>query len=65
VFREIRKSRGATDSYAPWIAKMSARDRLWIRQASNVPPPVPGLEWYQPVLATWCGRLPRKTPDGQ
>lgn len=59
VFREIRSSRGATDAYRPWLAKMRPQDRLWIRQAGNVPPPVPGLEWYQPVVATWCGRLPR------
>lgn len=59
IYREILRSRGSTDSYLRWASKMKPQDRMIVHLTSNIPPPVPSLEWYQPVYATWCGRLPR------
>lgn len=62
TYREIRRSKGATESYAPWVARMRREDRLLVRLQSNAPPPVPGLEWYQVEFAVWSGRLPKGAP---
>ena len=59
VYVEIKRSRGATEAYLPWVAKMTPADRLYVQQRSNVAPPIPGLEWFQPVYGIWAGRLPR------
>jgi hypothetical protein len=59
VFCEIKRSRGATEAYLPWVAKMGSADRLYVQQRSNVAPPIPGLEWFQPVYGIWAGRRPR------
>jgi hypothetical protein len=62
IYREIRRSRGATEAYEPWVARMRREDRLLIRLTSNAPPPVPGLEWYQVEFSMWSGRLPKAPP---
>jgi len=62
AYREIRRSRGATESYEPWVEKMRREDRLLIKLTSNTPPQVPGLEWYQVEFSLWSGRLPKAPP---
>jgi hypothetical protein len=62
TYREIRRSKGATESYAPWVEKMRREDRLLIKLTSNTPPQVPGLEWYQVEFSLWSGRLPKTPP---
>jgi hypothetical protein len=59
VYVEIKRSRGATEAYLPWVAKMTLSDRLYVQQRSNLAPPIPGLEWDQPVYGIWAGRRPR------
>jgi hypothetical protein len=59
VYCEIKRSRGATEAYMPWVARMGPADRLYVQQRSNTPPPIPGLEWFQPVYGIWAGRRPR------
>jgi hypothetical protein len=38
---------------------MGPADRLYVQNIQQVAPPVPGLEWFQPVYTIWAGRLPR------
>jgi hypothetical protein len=64
VYREVKRSGGATESYLPWLRKMRPTDRLYVMNHSPVPPPIPGLEWFQPVLTVWAGRLPRAAEPG-
>jgi len=64
IYREIRRSHGATESYEPWVRRMRPQDRLLIRFGSNAPPPVPGLEWHLVEFSIWSGRLPRTPPAG-
>jgi hypothetical protein len=59
VYCEIKRSRGATEAYMPWVARMEPADRLYVQQRSNAAPPIPGLEWFQPVYGIWVGRRPR------
>jgi hypothetical protein len=59
VWAEIKRSRGATEAFMPWVEKMTPADRLYLQQWSNTPPPIPGLEWFQPVPGIWAGRRPR------
>ena len=59
VFVDVRRTRGATESYLPWLQRMRPQDRLYVTRRSNDPPPIPGLDWFQPVYSIWAGRLPR------
>jgi hypothetical protein len=59
VFVDIRRTRGATESYLPWLRAMRPEDRLYVIRRANDPPPIPGLDWFQPVYSIWAGRLPR------
>ncbi len=62
VFCEIKRSKGATEAWLPWLQRMRPQDRLYVVQRSNVAPSIPGLEWFQPVYAIWAGRLPAAAP---
>ena len=59
MFADIRRTRGATESYLPWLRAMRPEDRLYVIRRSNDPPSIPGLEWFQPVYSIWARRLPR------
>jgi hypothetical protein len=59
VYTAIRRSRGLTESFLPWLHRMRPEDRLYVADPSGQQPPVPGLEWFQPVFGIWAGRLPR------
>jgi hypothetical protein len=63
VFVAVRRSHAATESFLPWVRRMRPEDRLYVQSHSPVPPPVPGLEWFQPVFTIWAGRLPRPAPS--
>jgi hypothetical protein len=56
VYMDVRSSRGATEAYLPWLSRMRPQDRLYVVQRSNVPPPIPGLDWFQPVFSIWAAR---------
>jgi hypothetical protein len=55
TFRRILSARTA-ESYAPWLAKMTPRDRLILISAEGQPP-IPGLEWTQVSRSLWSGRV--------
>jgi hypothetical protein len=62
VYLGIKRSHGATESYLPWLMKMRPIDRLYVHGSAAAPPPIPGLEWYQPTFTLWAGRLPGSGP---
>jgi hypothetical protein len=57
VFRAALAARTAA-SFAPWVAKMTPRDRL-ILYDTDGRPPIPDLEWMQVSQTVWSGRIPR------
>jgi hypothetical protein len=65
VYLDVRRSGGATEAYLPWLRKLRPSDRLYVLNHSPVAPPLPGLEWFQPVFTVWAGRLPRAAAQGQ
>jgi len=57
IWYRIQWNRGAYPAFAPWVNKMKPADRLIIERASL--PSIPRLEWANPALNIWVGRLPR------
>jgi hypothetical protein len=55
TFREIQRHPGNGQFYGPWIAKLKPADRLVIY--SSYEPPLPQLEWFNPVSNIWLGKL--------
>ena len=43
---------------APWVARMTPRDRMIIDGMPGWPPPVPALRWTRAGYRRWSGRLP-------
>lgn len=43
---------------APWVARMTPRDRMILDASPDGPPPVPALRWTWAGLRRWSGRLP-------
>jgi hypothetical protein len=56
TFRKVLAYRTA-DSFAPWTAKMTPKDRL-ILLSTQGQPPIPALEWTQVSPTVWSGRRP-------
>jgi hypothetical protein len=50
---------GDAKTYAPWVEKMKAPDRLVIRGNSGQRPNIPQLEWNYGATGLWIGRTPR------
>ena len=63
VYCEIKRTKGVTEAYLPWLSRMRPEDRLYVQSRSNAPPPIPGLEWFQPAYTIWAGRLPHHGPE--
>jgi hypothetical protein len=59
VYRSIQLSPNNAKSYAPWIEKMTEKDRMMLIRSSK--PKIPGLEWHEVVPTVWSGRLLRDT----
>jgi hypothetical protein len=59
IYRNIQRSNNATDSYDPWIKKMTAKDRMAFYSDRN--PGIDGLEWKCINRNIWIGRLPGKS----
>ena len=56
TFRHILAARTG-ESFAPWLARMTPRDRL-ILLSTEGEPPIPDLEWTQVSRSVWSGRVP-------
>lgn len=50
---------GAAAAFQPWVEKMRAEDRLFVRGEAGNRPPIAGLEWHHTLGGMWSGRLPR------
>ena len=59
IYQEIIWNNGDAKSYAPWVKKMKAADRLVLRGGKNERPGIPELEWNYGVSGIWIGRPPR------
>ena len=67
IYRDIQWNYGITDSYLPWVEKMTSADRLFIEGNSRNQPDIPDLEWKFVGGYKWIGRLPSDenvTSDG-
>lgn len=57
VYLDIQMTRGALQSYDPWIKKMKPQDRLVITADPQEAPKIPELEWRDLGSGFWFGRL--------
>jgi len=57
IWHAIQWNRGTNPAFAPWVNKMKPADRLILERGSL--PGIPGLEWANPAVDVWVGRLPR------
>lgn len=57
VYIDIQTSRGAAQSFRPWIEKMKPADRLVITAESSQAPKITELEWRYMGSGFWFGRL--------
>jgi len=56
TYRRIQLTRGKNESYAPWVKKMTEKDRLILLR--NAKPQIEGLEWHETTPTVWSGKLP-------
>ncbi len=61
IYRNIQLKHGTPESYAPWVAKMTEKDRMILRRSSQ--PEIEGLEWHEITSHFWSGRLAPHEPD--
>jgi hypothetical protein len=62
IYRNIQRNNGSTDSYEPWIKKMTKRDRMVFCTDSK--PNIKALEWKRLNRNLWLGRLPGEGKSG-
>lgn len=55
IYRHIQLTRGKNESYAPWVGKMTAKDRMIL--VRGVKPQIEGLEWHEVTPSIWSGRV--------
>jgi hypothetical protein len=55
VYRHIQLTRGKSESYVPWVKKMTEKDRLILTR--NAKPQIEGLEWHEVTQTVWSGKL--------
>ncbi|MGA3113416.1 MAG: hypothetical protein ABSF90_03175 [Syntrophobacteraceae bacterium] len=54
IYRHIQLTRGKPQSYAPWVEKMTEKDRLVLVRTEE--PKIGGLEWHEVTPTVWSGR---------
>jgi len=59
TYRAIQLTRGKEKSYAPWVEKMTLKDRMIL--ISNDKPRIEGLEWHEITPTIWSGKLIEST----
>jgi hypothetical protein len=59
IYRHIQLTRGKNESYAPWVKKMTEKDRMIL--VRNAKPQIEGLEWHEVTPSIWSGRLMPET----
>ena len=54
IYRHIQLANGKPESYAPWVGKMTQKDRLVLVRREQ--PKIEGLEWHEVTPTVWSGR---------
>jgi hypothetical protein len=54
IYRNIQLTRGKNESYAPWVNKMTEKDRMILIR--NAKPQIEGLEWHEVTPTVWSGK---------
>ncbi|MFZ0930989.1 MAG: hypothetical protein WAN11_20455 [Syntrophobacteraceae bacterium] len=54
IYRNIEITRGKPASFAPWVEKMTQKDRLVLVRTEE--PKIEGLEWHEVTPTVWSGR---------
>jgi hypothetical protein len=62
VYQELWRSRNALRACAPWVERMTPRDRLVLHSGPGIRPALNRLEWHYALENTWVGRPPRPLP---
>jgi hypothetical protein len=65
VYYEICRTHNAIRACAPWLERMTPKDRLVLRGPINNYPSIPKLEWHYAAQDLWVGRLRRSSPVQQ
>ena len=55
IYRLIQFSRGKDENYAPWVKKMTGKDRMILVRPGK--PQIEGLEWHEVTPSIWSGKL--------
>lgn len=55
TFRHIQLTRGKSESYSPWVKKMTGKDRMILVRTAK--PAIDGLEWHETTPTVWAGRI--------
>jgi len=55
IYRHIQLTRGKNESYAPWVKKMTKKDRMILIRSAK--PQIKGLEWHEVTPTVWSGKL--------
>jgi hypothetical protein len=53
IYRHIQLTRGRPESYAPWVKKMTEKDRLVLVRQEK--PKIEGLDWHEVTPTVWSG----------
>ena len=63
-YREIQRRDYELPAFAPWVRRMTPRDRLLLHWPFAEAPPIPGMQWRHAGADLWLGRrLPRQEPS--
>ena len=55
IYRQIQLARGKDESYAPWVDKMTDKDRMILVRTTE--PKIKGLKWHETSPLIWSGRI--------
>ena len=59
IYRNIQLTQSKKESYTPWVAKMTYKDRMIL--ILNRKPQIEGLEWHEITPTIWSGKLASST----
>jgi len=62
VYQALMRGEDLGKAVAPWLARMTPRDRMILDVRVAHQPPIPGLIWTRAGAGRWSGRLPAEGP---
>ena len=60
-YRSIQRQQYQLSSFAPWLRRMTPRDRILLHWEYPDPPEIPGMEWRHAGADLWLGRRLHRT----